>query len=294
MIAVADRIKSTSRQAVAGLEAMGLDVIMLTGDNARTAAAVQRQTGIRRVLAEVLPQDKEREIRSLEESGKKTVMVGDGINDAPALARARVGMAIGAGTDIAIESADVVLMKNDLTDVVTAIRLGRAVMRTIHQNLFWAFIYNIIGIPVAAGVLYSLDGLMLNPMIAAAAMSFSSVSVVANALRLRFFRPAPASPVPVSGQPQTDLAGHSSVAGIPLTQTIERKSAMKKTLQIQGMNCNHCSSAVEKALKAVPGVTAVTVDLAGKSATLEAGTAVTDESLTAAVTDAGFQVTGIR
>ena len=294
MIAVADRIKPTSRQAVAGLEAMGLDVIMLTGDNARTAAAVQRQTGIRRVLAEVLPQDKEREIRSLEESGKKTVMVGDGINDAPALARARVGMAIGAGTDIAIESADVVLMKNDLTDVVTAIRLGRAVMRTIRQNLFWAFIYNIIGIPVAAGVLYSLDGLMLNPMIAAAAMSFSSVSVVANALRLRFFRPAPASPVLVSGQPQTDLADHSSAAGIPLTQTIERKPAMKKTLQIQGMNCNHCSSAVEKALKAVPGVTAVTVDLAGKSATLEAGTAVTDESLTAAVTDAGFQVTGIR
>ncbi len=294
MIAVADRIKPTSRQAVAGLKAMGLDVIMITGDNARTAAAVQRQTDIGRVLAEVLPQDKEREIRSLEESGKKTVMVGDGINDAPALARARVGMAIGAGTDIAIESADVILMKSDLTDAVTAIRLGRAVMRTIRQNLFWAFIYNIIGIPVAAGVLYGFDGLTLNPMIAAAAMSFSSVSVIANALRLRFFRPQPASPVPVSGQAETTPAGHPAAAGIPLTHTIERKTAMTKTLQIQGMNCSHCSSAVEKALKAVPGVTAVTVNLAGKSATLEAGASVTDEALTAAVIDAGFQVTGIR
>ncbi len=294
MIAVADRIKPTSRQAVAELEAMGLDVIMMTGDNARTAAAVQRQTGIRRVLAEVLPQDKEREIRSLEESGKKTAMVGDGINDAPALARARVGMAIGAGTDIAIDSADVILMKNNLADVVSAIRLGRAVMRTIRQNLFWAFIYNIISVPVAAGVLYGFDGMTLNPMIAAAAMSFSSVSVVANALRLRFFRPQQAFPVPVSSQTETDPASHSATTGIPLTHAIERKIAMTKTLQIQGMNCSHCSFAVEKALKAVPGVTAVTVDLSGKSATLEADASVTDETLTAAVTGAGFQITGIR
>ena len=275
---------------------MGLDVIMLTGDNARTAAAVQRVTGIGRVLADVLPQDKEKEIRSLEEKGRKVAMVGDGINDAPALARADVGIAIGAGTDIAIESADVVLMKSDLLDVVTAIRLGKAVMRTIRQNLFWAFIYNIVGIPVAAGVLYSLDGLILNPMIAAAAMSFSSVSVVLNALRLRFFRPE--RPVLPDG-PETGLSRQPAAIPEPVIRTlfihtIERKPVMKKILQIQGMNCGHCSASVEKALKAVPGVTGVTVDLAGKTATVEAGSGVSTDALTAAVTDAGFQVTGIQ
>ncbi|GFH62605.1 MAG: copper-exporting ATPase [Candidatus Desulfovibrio kirbyi] len=186
-IAVADVIKKTSRQAVAALEGMGIDVIMLTGDNAETAAAVQRQAGVKHVLAEVLPQDKEREIRALQKRRKKIAMVGDGINDAPALARADVGIAIGAGTDIAVESADIVLMRNDLLDVVTAIQLSRAVMRTIRQNLFWAFFYNSVGIPVAAGVFYGIWGLTLNPMIAAAAMSLSSVSVVTNALKLRFF-----------------------------------------------------------------------------------------------------------
>lgn len=189
IIAVADTVKPTSGEAVAELTRMGLDVVMLTGDNSRTAEAIRKQVGLKRVVAEVLPEDKEREIRILQGEGKKVVMVGDGINDAPALARADVGMAIGAGTDIAIESADIVLMKSDLRDVVTAIRLSKATIRNIRQNLFWAFIYNMIGIPVAAGVFYVAFGWLLNPMIGAAAMSFSSVSVVTNALRLNFFKP---------------------------------------------------------------------------------------------------------
>ena len=187
VIAVADVVKPTSRQAVQELSGMGIEVVMLTGDNRKTAEAIQRQVGVNRVVAEVFPQDKEKEIRRLQDSGKKVTMVGDGINDAPALARADVGIAIGAGTDIAIESADIVLMKSDLLDVSTAIQLSKAVIRNIKQNLFWAFIYNIIGIPVAAGLFYLPFGLKLNPMIGAFAMSFSSVFVVSNALRLRWF-----------------------------------------------------------------------------------------------------------
>ena len=290
MIAVADTIKPFSRAAIEKLQAMGLDVIMLTGDNARTAAAIQRQTGIAHVLAEVLPQDKEREIRRLQEKGKKVAMVGDGINDAPALARADVGIAIGAGTDIAIESADVVLMKSDLMDVVTAIDLSKAVMRNIRQNLFWAFIYNIIGIPVAAGVFYGISGLTLNPMIAAAAMSFSSVSVVLNALRLRFFT-----------VDRRDMPDNTCAAGdmfrpvkteiiIPIP---ERKNTMQKSIHIEGMNCGHCKASVERALSAVPGVTDVSVDLAAKTATVHTDSASND-ALTAAVTGAGFTVKSIE
>lgn len=290
LIAVADTIKPFSRMAIGKLQEMGLDVIMLTGDNAKTAAAIQRQTGIAHVLAEVLPQDKEREIRLLQEKGKKVAMVGDGINDAPALARADVGIAIGAGTDIAIESADVVLMKSDLMDVVTAIDLSKAVMRNIRQNLFWAFIYNIIGIPVAAGVFYGVAGLTLNPMIAAAAMSFSSVSVVLNALRLRFF---------TARRPDMPDNACSLPNALPPvnTETInsnpERKNTMKKSIHIEGMNCGHCKASVERALSAVPGVSDVTVDLASKTATVNTAPSASNEALSAAVTGAGFTVKGI-
>lgn len=268
IIAVADTVKPTSGEAIAELTRMGLEVVMLTGDNTRTAEAIRKQAGLKKVVAEVLPEDKEREIRTLQAQGKKVVMVGDGINDAPALARADVGIAIGAGTDIAIESADVVLMKSDLYDVVTAISLSKAVMRNIRQNLFWAFIYNIIGIPVAAGVFYGAFGWLLNPMIAAGAMSFSSVSVVTNALRLNFFQPK----------------------NIKHNQLIKEEMAMTKTIKIEGMSCMHCVGAVKKSLTAVEGVRNVNVDLESKTATVEAEVTVTDDMLRAAVEDAGYQV----
>ena len=274
LIAVADTVKPTSSEAVAELTRMGLDVIMLTGDNNRTAEAIRRQIGLKRAVAEVLPEDKEREIRVLRDSGKKVVMVGDGINDAPALARADVGIAIGAGTDIAIESADIVLMKSDLRDVVTAIRLSKAVMRNIRQNLFWAFIYNIIGIPVAAGVFYGIFKLLLNPMIAAAAMSFSSVSVVTNALRLNLFK----------------LKSFNTISANQIERNVE---TMTKTLKIEGMSCMHCAGAVTKALKSADGVSGAEVDLEGKSATVEISGTVTDEALRSLVEDAGYTVIDI-
>jgi Cu2+-exporting ATPase/Cu+-exporting ATPase len=300
IIAVADVIRKSSRRAVAELEALGLDVIMLTGDNAKTAEAVRRQAGIRRVLAEVLPQDKEREIRSLQEQGKKVAMVGDGINDAPALARADVGIAVGAGADIAVDSADVVLMKSDLEDVVAAVRLSRAVMRTIRQNLFWAFFYNAVGIPVAAGALYGVWGLTLNPMIAAAAMSLSSVSVVANALRLRMFSPARgAEDAGASGLHPRPSAGAGSSSAHPDArasspiQTVARSSPVDKKIAVTGMSCGHCAATVEKALLAVPGVEKARVDLASGTAGVSVGDGVTDAALAAAVAGAGFEVSGI-
>lgn len=189
IIAVADVVKATSRKAIDNFKAMGINVVMLTGDNKKTAEAIRKQLNIDRVVAEVLPQDKEKEIRNIQASGKKVAMIGDGINDAPALARADVGIAIGAGTDIAIESADIVLMKSDLLDAVTAVQLSKATIKNIKENLFWAFFYNVLGIPIAAGVFYTAFGLKLNPMFGAAAMSMSSVFVVSNALRLKFFKP---------------------------------------------------------------------------------------------------------
>lgn len=304
LIAVADVIKQTSPQAVAELERMGIEVIMLTGDNAQTAEAVRRQAGVNKVVAEVLPQDKERAIRSLQEQGKKVAMIGDGVNDAPALARADVGIAIGAGTDVAIESADIVLIKNDLLDAVATIQLSRAVMRTIRQNLFWAFFYNAIGIPVAAGVFYIAWGWTLSPALAAAAMSFSSVSVVSNALRLRFFTPVHMTQTKESGMAAIDpkISGESvarAAAGAGFTtaappQKEQRSSTMKKVIHIEGMSCGHCTGSVEKALKAVVGVNAVTVDLASKSAIVETADNVSGEALKQVIVDAGFEVVSIE
>ena len=282
VIAVADVVKPTSAQAAAQLSAMGIEVVMLTGDNARTAEAIRRQVGVDKVVAEVFPQDKEQEIRRLQGEGKKVAMVGDGINDAPALARANVGIAIGAGTDIAMESADIVLMKSDLLDVVTAIQLSKATIRNIKQNLFWAFIYNIIGIPVAAGLFFLPFALKLNPMIGAFAMSFSSVFVVTNALRLRWFRP------------KHITNKNSSAAENPAAQTeTEGEMPMEKHLKIEGMMCNHCVMHVQKALAAVPGVAEVTASLEEKSARVILHQSVSDDAFKAAIEDAGYQLTAI-
>ena len=300
VIAAADVVKPTSREAIARLQEMGMDVIMLTGDNARTAEAIKIQVGIKTVIADVLPQDKEEKVRQLQEQGHKVAMVGDGINDAPALARADVGIAIGAGTDVAIESADIVLMKSDLMDAASAVSLSRAVMRNIKQNLFWAFFYNAIGIPVAAGVLYPAFHILLNPMIGAAAMSFSSVSVVSNALRLRFFTPKWKQESGTADL-QTDGNGgmmEQSTAAAEIADRIAQndeskgETTMKKTIKIEGMMCQHCVKAATKALEGVAGVTAVTVSLEDKQAVVE-GTA-TDEALTAAIVDAGYEVKGIE
>ena len=280
VIAVADVVKPTSAQAVAELSGMGIEVVMLTGDNAKTAEAIRRQVGVDRVVAEVFPQDKEQEIRRLQNEGKKVAMVGDGINDAPALARADVGIAIGAGTDIAMESADIVLMKSDLLDVVTAIQLSKATIRNIKQNLFWAFIYNIIGIPVAAGLFFLPFALKLNPMIGAFAMSFSSVFVVTNALRLRWFKPKHIS------------NKNNSAAETTAAQTeSEGENPMEKILKIEGMMCNHCVMHVQKALSAVPGVAEVTVSLEEKNAKVKLNQNVSDDVFRTVIEDAGYQLT---
>lgn len=300
VIAAADVVKSTSREAIARLQEMGMDVIMLTGDNARTAEAIKKQVGIKTVIADVLPQDKEEKVRQLQEQGHKVAMVGDGINDAPALARADVGIAIGAGTDVAIESADIVLMKSDLMDVASAVSLSRAVIRNIKQNLFWAFFYNAIGIPVAAGVLYPVFHILLNPMIGAAAMSFSSVSVVSNALRLRFFTPKWKQESGTANLQTTGNGGmmEQSTAAAEIADRIAQndeskgETTMKKTIKIEGMMCQHCVKAATKALEGVAGVTAVTVSLEDKQAVVEGS--ATDEALTAAIVDAGYEVKGIE
>lgn len=271
VIAVADTVKDSSLEAISELQKMHIHVIMLTGDNKKTAEAVRKKLGIQEVIAEVLPGEKEEKIRALKEEGRKVAMIGDGINDAPALASADVGIAIGAGTDVALESADVILMKNDLRDAVTAIRLSRAVIRNIKENLFWAFFYNSIGIPLAAGVLYPFFGLKLNPMFGAAAMSLSSVCVVANALRLRSFK-------------QKKNTGKEK----------EEDKTMTKTIMIQGMTCNHCTAHVQKALEAVDGVSNVTVSLEKKSAVVTLDKAVEDEVLKKAVTDEDYEVTEIK
>ena len=274
IIAVADTIKATSRQAIEDMRNMGLDVIMLTGDNAVTANAIKNKLPLSSAVAEVLPSDKEEEVRKLQQSGHKVAMVGDGINDAPALTRADVGIAIGAGTDIAIESADIVLMKSDLQDVVTSIELSHSVIKNIKENLFWAFFYNALGIPIAAGVLYGIAGLKLNPMIAALAMSFSSVFVVSNALRLRFFKP--------------------KRNNIKTVKNEKENKTMTKTIKINGMMCSHCTGRVGEVLNAIDGVSAeVSLDNGGQ-AVVTLAKDVSDDVLKKAVVDAGYEVVGIE
>ena len=284
-IAVADVVKPDSAKAIAALRRMGRRVVLLTGDNQRTANAIARQIGVDQVIAQVLPQDKAKCVAQLQQQGQRVAMVGDGVNDAPALAQADVGLAIGAGTDIAIESADVVLMKSSLLDIPAAMDLSRAVLRNIKQNLFWAFFYNSIGIPVAAGVLYPALHLTLNPMLAAATMSLSSVCVVSNALRLRGWKlpvfpdqPAPTAPLPESAVFQSQG---------------KEENTVNKTIHIDGMMCTHCTGRVEKALNDLPGVEA-TVDLDSKSAAVTCTPDVSDDTLRQAVEDAGYHVTGIR
>jgi len=289
IIAVADVLKPTSKEAIRQLKALGLNVVMLTGDHARTAAAIQSQLGISTVIAEVLPHEKDKEISKLQAEGKIVAMVGDGINDAPALMRSNLGIAIGAGTDVAIESADIVLMRSDLLDAVTTLRLSKAVMANIKQNLFWAFFYNIIGIPLAAGVFYEMLNWKLNPMFAAAAMSLSSVTVVLNALRLLRFKPNTLQSV------ENDQSnGNKQFNTINNIQTTNNQFFMsEKTLQIKGMSCGHCSARVEKALNAIDGVEAK-VDLETNSAKLNLTKEISDETLKTAVDNVGYEVVGVK
>ena len=281
IVAVADTVKPSSAAALVVLKGMGIRTVMLTGDNERTAAAIQREVGADEVIAGVLPDGKEREIRRLAEQGR-VAMVGDGINDAPALARADVGIAIGAGTDVAIESADIVLMRNDLLDVPASIQLSRATLRNIKQNLFWALVYNAVCIPVAAGAL-SFMGLNLNPMIAAAAMSLSSVCVVTNALRLRGWKPdLPAAP--------SDAPASAPIDSTESDNPNEKESTMEKTLNVEGMMCQHCVAHVKRALESVEGVEEAVVDLDAGTATAKLAHDVPEDVLAAAIVEAGYEV----
>ena len=289
IIAVADTIKESSAEAIRQLMQMNIQTIMLTGDNRKTAEAVRKNLGIQEVIAEVLPGEKEEKIRALKEQGRKVAMIGDGINDAPALASADVGIAIGAGTDVAMESADIILMKSDLRDAVTAIRLSKAVIRNIKENLFWAFFYNSIGIPLAAGILYPMFGLKLNPMFGAAAMSLSSVCVVANALRLRNFKETQ------KAAKETVKEAAKEADNKNASQNISKEEIkMTKTIIIEGMSCGHCTARVQKALEALEGITAVTMSLEQKSAEITLDQEISNQLLTQTITDAGYEVVEIR
>ena len=314
ILAVADTVRPSSAAAIKAFREMGVHVVMLTGDNRLTASAIQKQLGIEEAISDVLPTQKEEKIRALQEKGHKVAMVGDGINDAPALTRADIGIAIGAGTDIAIDSADVVLMKDSLYDVVTAIRLSRSVIRNIRMNLFWAFFYNILGIPVAAGALFPAFGLRLSPMIGSAAMSLSSVCVVTNALRLRFFK-ADADPaaqdaahgaaqdtthdatqeLPNTPEQPAPPASHINTQnGCPVQPDLKGEKEMTKVISVDGMMCAHCQAHVQKALAAVDGVSAVDVSLENKEATVTLSGDVPDQVLMDAVTEAGYTPVGCR
>ena len=296
VIAVADTIKADSPEAIRQLQNMGIRVVMLTGDNQRTADAIGRQAGVDEVIAGVLPDGKEAVIRQLQASGK-VAMVGDGINDAPALTRADTGIAIGAGTDVAIDAADVVLMNSRLSDVPAAIRLSRAALRNIHENLFWAFIYNIIGIPLAAG-LFIPFGLTLNPMFGAAAMSLSSFCVVSNALRLNLFDlhstkhdHKKASPAAVSAQ---SAAENNTPSDTEAPDGKMEDDPMKKTLNVEGMMCCHCEARVKKALEAIPGVSEAVASHTDGTAVVTLTEDVADDVLKNAVEAQDYKVTGIQ
>lgn len=294
IIAVADVIKEDSPQAISQLQNMGIEVVMLTGDNERTAEAIGAQAGVDQVIAGVLPDGKERVIRELQQRGK-VAMVGDGINDAPALTRADMGIAIGAGADVALDAADVVLVKSSLSDVPAAIRLSRAVLRNIHENLFWAFIYNVIGIPIAAGVWYHWFGLKLNPMFGAAAMSLSSFCVVTNALRLNF--------VKVYSTKRDKKKNHKKnqnqqdvqiVVDTDVMAEKQEENDMEKVIEIKGMMCGHCEAHVKKALEALEGVASAEASHEKGTAVVQLSGSVDDAALKKAVEEEGYEVTGIR
>ncbi|WP_295712667.1 heavy metal translocating P-type ATPase [uncultured Mitsuokella sp.] len=300
ILGAADVEKPTSKEAIERFKEMGIDVVMLTGDNARTAEAIRRRMGIPKVIAGVLPENKAEHIKKLQAEGHRVAMIGDGINDAPALAQADLGMAIGAGTDVAIESADAVLMKSDLLDAVSAIRLSKAVLRNIKENLFWALIYNVICIPLAAGILYPAFGIKLSPVIGAAAMSMSSVCVVMNALRLRFFKTdrsaAEAENSNVSAEKtaaavSTDKKAVASAAAEP-TKAKKEEIQMEKTLTIKGMMCAHCQKHVHDALAKMDGVTDVTVDLDGGKADVKATHDIAEADFRKVIEDAGYELVG--
>ena len=293
VIAVADVIKEDSPQAIKELQNMGIHVVMLTGDNERTAKAIGQQAGVDEVIAGVLPEGKEQVIRKLKEKGK-VAMVGDGINDAPALTRADMGIAIGAGTDVAIDAADVVLMKSRLSDVPAAIRMSRATLRNIHENLFWAFFYNTIGIPLAAGVFVPL-GLTLNPMFGAAAMSLSSFCVVSNALRLNLFDlHSTKHDHPLKNASALPAALTQPAAVEDKENTIKEDTTMKKTLHVEGMMCGHCEARVKKALEALPEVTEAVVSHEAGTAVVTLSAEVSDDVLKKTVEDQDYKVTGIQ
>ena len=291
VIAVADKVKQTSASTIARLRAMGIKSVMLTGDQATTANVIGKELGVDQVISDVLPSQKESYIRQFQDAGENVVMVGDGINDAPALARANVGIAIGAGTDVAIESADIVLMKSDPADVATSIELSRATMTNIKENLFWALFYNTICIPVAMGLLYPF-GISLNPMIGAAAMGFSSVFVVCNALRLRTWKPKNTSSATRQDahdtKPVTDVQSKSTNDA---SASQKEESYMEKKLNVEGMSCQHCVAHVTQALEAVEGVSKATVSLDEKSAVVELSSDVADSALVDAVAQAGYEAT---
>ena len=281
IIAVADTIKDDSKEAIEALKARDIDVVLLTGDHKNTATAIAKQAGINKVIAEVLPTDKEEHVRKLMEAGHKVAMVGDGINDSPALARADVGIAIGAGTDVAIESADIVLMHSSLNDVATAIDLSKAVIRNIKQNLFWAFFYNSVGIPLAAGVFYLSLGWKLSPMFGAAAMGMSSVCVVSNALRLRGFKRV---------NIKNNKSGNDEIVLIENNEKKKEEKIMTTVINVNGMMCEHCKATVEKVTKAVEGVSNSTVNLDAKNVTIEYADGTDLDKVKKAITDAGYEV----